>query len=382
MQIPAFIKRFAPEIAGFFVLILVVLIQPKAAKQLEIASVSNPIKPVAAIQIEHLKTPEFVKGLYMTAATAMTPAKREVLIDLIDRTELNSVVIDIRDDFGRIAYPTHTPELKAHEAEKIYISDIQNLIQELHRKKIYVIARQFVFQDRALVETRPDLAVQKVGGGIWKDHKGVSWIEAGAKEAWDYNVMLARDAYETGFDEIQLDYIRFPSDGNMALATYRYYDAAKETKADVMAKFFAFVDDELRAKGIPISADLFGFAYWDRDNDLTIGQRIRDAAPHFTALSPMTYPSHYPRGTLDFQNPSDHPYEIITETLKRGATIMKEWPEVKYATRPWIQDFDIGADYTAKLIQDEMRAVVDNGGSGWLLWNARNVYTEDALAKD
>ncbi|MFH0927904.1 MAG: putative glycoside hydrolase, partial [bacterium] len=177
----------------------------------------------------------------------------------------------------------------------------------------------------------------------------------------------------------QFDYIRFPSDGNMSLVEYAHYDPIKETRSDVMIKFFAYLDQELRQKGIPISADLFGFAYWSRDFDMNIGQRIRDAAPYFTALSPMAYPSHYPAGTLDFKNPADHPYEIVAETLKKGKEIMAEFPEVKWQSRPWIQDFDIGADYDAAKIQAQMKAVVDEGGSGWLLWNARNVYTEDAL---
>jgi hypothetical protein len=364
-------QRFMPESAK----ILAIVQAPLVAEAVEVASVPVPeAKPVT-----HVVMPSFVKGVYINAGTAMNAKRRAPVMKMLKETELNSVVIDIKDDFGRIAYPAKDPELASHLSTLIQMNDIDALIAELHEANIYVIARLFVFQDRALVAARPDLAVQSTLGGVWKDYKGVSWIEAASEDAWKYNASIARDAYARGFDEVQLDYIRFPSDGNMKMVKYSFFDPKKESRTDVMVRFFKYMDENLRQKGIPLSADLFGFAYWDRDSDMTIGQRIRDAAPYFTAMSPMAYPSHYPPGTLGFKNPADHPYEIILETLKRGTNVMKEWPEVKYGSRPWVQAFDIGAVYDKTKLRAQMKAVVDGGGTGWLMWNARNVYTVGAF---
>ncbi|MEI7740893.1 MAG: putative glycoside hydrolase [bacterium] len=384
------LRKLLPEITALIIFVLVFFGQSIFASFKPIKNetpkdeikITEPVK-VAVAAASHIKTPDFVKGFYMTAGTAMDAKRRAPMFKLLKETELNAVVIDIKDDYGRIAYPAKDPELAKHLSEKTSMKDIDVLIKELHDSGIYVIARLFIFQDRALVESNPKLAVQSTAGGVWKDFKGISWIDAAAEEAWSYNARIARDAYALGFDEIQLDYIRFPSDGNMKLVKYTHFDPLKESRSEVMTRFFKYMDTEVRQKGIPISADLFGFAFWYRDEDLTIGQRIRDAAPYFTALSPMAYPSHYPPGTLTFKNPAEHPYEIVAETLKRGKDIMKEWPEVKWQARPWIQDFDIGADYDKAKVQAQMKAVVDEGGSGWLIWNARNVYTEDAfLAKN
>lgn len=377
------LKKFLPILAGIVVIPAVILSIAKDRGNPDDSTVP-PHDLVTSAQAEgvpHVKMPDFVKGIYMTAGTAMDEKRRAPLMKLLKETELNSVVIDIKDDFGRIAYDTNDPELAKHESELIQMQDLDALIKELHDMNIYVIGRLFVFQDRAMVAARPDLAVQSTNGGVWRDFKGIAWVEAAAEEIWQHNVRIARNAYARGFDEIQLDYIRFPSDGPMKQVKYTHFDPTKETRTDVMTRFFAYMDKELRGQGIPISADLFGYAFWYRDEDLTIGQRIRDAAPHFDALSPMAYPSHYTSGDLGFVNPAEHPYEIVKETLKRGKDIMKEWPEVQWKARPWIQDFDIGADYDKAKVRAQMKAVEDEGGAGWLIWNARNVYTVEALEK-
>jgi hypothetical protein len=203
-------------------------------------------------------------------------------------------------------------------------------------------------------------------------------------------VAVAREAFYAGFDEIQFDYIRFPSDGNMSAISYPVYDGEQE-KSEVISDFFRYLDKELRVRtGAKISADLFGLTMWNHENDLNIGQKLSPALQHFDYVSPMVYPSHYPDGFNGYGNPALYPYEVIYENLVKGQKVYEtlvgdgEEPGVRTleelaTVRPWLQDFDLGAVYTSQMVKAQMKATVDGGGSGWLLWNARNVYTVSAL---
>jgi hypothetical protein len=267
------------------------------------------------------------------------------------------------------------------------LGDMNEFLAPLREKDIYLIARLFVFQDPSLVAKRPDVAVRsKATGGIWRDRKGVPWIDAADQVAWDYTVRVAREAYLAGFDEVQLDYIRFPSDGNMSDIAYPVYDG-KRPKAEVLGDFFAYFSDAFSGTGLMTSVDLFGLVMWQHEYDLNIGQRLAVAAPHFDYISPMVYPSHYPPGFDGHPNPADFPYEIIYRNLVRGQPVLDGLgaadPGARIATiRPWIQDFDLGANYDAAKVRAQMKASEDGGASGWLLWNARNIYTEEALASE
>lgn len=353
-----------------------------------------PDAAVLASDVEHLPTPEFVKGIYVSAATAGYKKRFNELIDFVDRTELNAMVIDIKDGRGAIAFRPESESLKPYASERPDLGDLKEFTKPLKEKGIYLIARQFVFQDPWIVEKRPEFAVKRTGGGVWRDRRGTPWIDPASKEAWKYNAAIAREAFAGGFDEVQLDYIRFLSDGDMKSAVYPVYDG-KTPKSEVISSFFAYMDAELREKaGMPISADLFGLTMWQHDYDLNIGQRLEPAVRHFDFVSPMVYPSHYPPGFMGFPNPSTRPYEVIKENMLRGQKVFDklhaedlaartENPDggIRIGTvRPWLQDFDLGAEYTPDMVRAQMRATEEGGGSGWLFWNARNVYTESAYA--
>jgi hypothetical protein len=337
-----------------------------------------------------------VRGIYVSSATAGTAKRFAQLTDLVDRTELNAMVIDVKDGRGALAFIPASAALAPFASENPELGALRDLTGPLHEKGIYLIARVFVFQDPWLVEKRPDLAVKRKSGGIWRDRRGTPWLDPASREVWKYNAAIARDAYAGGFDEVQFDYIRFLSDGDMSAAAYPAYDG-KTAKADVIRSFFGYMDAEVREKsGIPISADLFGLTMWAHDSDLNIGQKLDSAARHFDYVSPMVYPSHYPSGFEGFANPADHPYEVVHDNLVKGdevfAAIRKDdlalreknpGLSLKIASvRPWLQDFDLGADYTPDMVRAQMKASVDGGASGWIFWNARNVYTESAFAPD
>jgi hypothetical protein len=344
---------------------------------------------------EKLKNPpEIIKALYATTWTAATDTQINHLIDLANRTEVNAIVIDVKDYTGYISFDTDLAVVESVGAEKIIIQDIDALINKLHANNIYAIARITVFQDPVLAAKRSDLAVQsKSTGKIWKDNKGLAWLDPASIEVWNYIVTISKEIDKHGFDELNFDYIRFPSDGKMSDMTFPFYNSETQYKSAVMKDFFKYLSDNLRSQGIKISADLFGLATVNNDG-LGIGQVIEDALINFDAVCPMIYPSHYAPGFIGLKNPSAYPYEVIKysmeatkkkiaalEILKNSTTSSIEIQNAKIAQmRPWLQDFDLGADYTAEMIRLEKKAVLGAGfNEGWMLWDPRNVYTAGAL---
>ncbi len=326
---------------------------------------------------KHIETPEAVKAIYMTSWVAGTGYWREDLVELIEKTELNSIVIDVKDYTGRISFEVTDPVLKEIGAQEIRIPDIREFIEYLHSKNIYVIARISVFQDPYMVKQRPDLAVKRGDGKVWKDYKGITWLDPTSTEAWEYIVRIAKETESVGFDELNFDYIRFPSDGNMKDIVFDYWDQ-DIPKAEALREFFVYLSTELKDIGVPISADLFGMVTTNSD-DLNIGQILEYAAPYFDYIAPMVYPSHYPRTFLGYHNPSLYPYEVIKYTMEKGVQKMVNASTTPLKLRPWLQDFDLGATYTAEMVREQIQATYDAGLTSWMLWDPSNRYTRDAL---
>lgn len=348
------------------------------------------IPALIEIPIIHLPTPEPVKALYMTACVAATPSWRTSLKNLIEETELNAVVIDIKDYTGRVSFPNDFP--KTIYTRGCVISDIKDFIAELHASGIYVIGRISVFQDPSYAELYPELAVKSVStGGIWRDYKGLSFVDVGAEPYWDYIVQISRAAYELGFDELNYDYIRYPSDGNMADASYIWMEASS-TRAQVLEEFFAFLSKNLGdssktpALGRPVlSADLFGMTT-TVNVDMGIGQILEKTLPYFDYISPMVYPSHYPPGWHGFDNPAAYPYEVVKIAMTTGRerelalnAAMGVATSTPSKLRPWLQDFNLGATYTPEKVRAQIQATYDSGLTSWMIWSAANRYTREAL---
>jgi len=328
--------------------------------------------------------PTYSKGIYITFRTAGSERINEIL-DLIKRTELNTVVIDVKDFTGYIGFYTQSELLHQIGSERNYIPDIKDLIRKFHNEGVYIIARIAVFEDDYLPRKRPDLALKRAGNGLWQDNKDLTWLDPVSQEVWDYNIEVAKEAIKVGFDEINLDYIRFPSDGNTSSIVYPFWDY-KAPKKEIIRQFFEYFSQRIKPMGVYISADLFGLTLTS-PNDLNIGQWLEFAAPYFDYICPMVYPSHYPPTFLGFENPAQHPYEVIYDGLIKGneriASLSVANPNMTMAKlRPWLQDFDMGAIYDAEMIELQKKAVYDGNGFGWLLWNPKNIYTEGALIKE
>ncbi len=341
----------------------------------------SQIKPEIA---SHIQTPEQVKAIYMTSWVAGEKYLRNRLVKLIDETELNAVVIDIKDCTGKIAFEIQNENLRKYDAFENRIPDIKGFLELLHNKNIYVIGRISVFQDPHLAEKRPDLAVKiEQNGEVWKDYKGIAWLDVGSIEVWNYTIDLARESYLLGFDELNFDYIRFPSDGDMERIYYPFSEQRIMSdfelgKAKVLREFFAYLNGNLSNTGAALSADLFGMTATN-DDDLNIGQVLEYTLPFFDFVAPMVYPSHYPRGFLEYDNPAVYPYEVVRYSMDSAVEKTQTNGITPNKLRPWLQDFDLGADYTATMVRAQIQATYDSGLDSWMLWSASNRYTREAL---
>lgn len=325
--------------------------------------------------------PEVIKAIYSTAWSAGSSKQVDYFINLIKSTELNAIVIDIKDYSGYVAYDIQDPTIASYKAKNIKIPKINSLIKRFHDNGIYVIGRIAVFQDPILAKNRPDLAVKsKSTGNTWLDQKDLAWLDPASQEVWDYNLVVANDAASRGFDEINFDYIRFPSDGNTSDMTFPIYNT-QTPKHLIMRKFFQYLRDN--TLGAPISADLFGLAGVVTD-DLGIGQVLEDALPYFDAVSPMAYPSHYAENFIGYKNPAAHPYEVVKRTMETAMTRLHSLEAQGMTNKPklrfWLQDFDMGATYDATMVRQEIKAVEEiDATAGWMLWSPENSYTKGAL---
>jgi len=336
------------------------------------------IKIDELIPVTHVKTPTEVKALYMSGWVAGSKDFRDSLVKIIDETELNAVVIDIKDSTGKISFSIDDPLIKKIGSAENRIKDIRALTSLLHSKNIYIIGRISVFQDPYLTKIKPEWAIKKTSDGeVWKDRKGLSFLDPTNKNVHDYILTIAKRSYEEGFDEINLDYIRYPSDGNMKDINYNL--AQGKTRADNIEAFFKYFSTEIKKdENIPISGDLFGLTTEVKD-DMGIGQVWEKAVPYFDFVCPMVYPSHYPSGHAGYKNPSQYPYEVINRALISAVTRTKAINQDILKIRPWLQDFDMGATYTKEMVKAQMKATYDNNLTSWMLWDPSNKYTPSAL---
>lgn len=336
--------------------------------------------------VTHIKTPKQVKAIYMTACVAATPSLRAKLLKLVNETEINSIIIDIKDYTGTISFPSDNPALKGTNGKGCIASSMRDFIGRLHKEGIYTIGRITVFQDPYYAKLRPDLAVKKADKiSVWKDYKGLSFIDVGAKDYWKYIVALSKASYSLGFDELNFDYIRFPSDGNMRNIYFPFSNKRLVAdpafgKAKVLRDFFAYLKKGLKDTNVVLSADLFGMSMTNKD-DLNIGQLLEYAIPYFDYIDPMVYPSHYPRGFHGYKNVNAYPYEIVKFSMDEGVKRLVAASSSPLKLRPWLQDFNYPVEYTPAMVRAQKKAVYDAGLNSWMLWSPSNRYSVDALEK-
>lgn len=330
------------------------------------------------ISISHIATPSAVKGLYMTSWVAGTTSMRDHVIGLVDTTEANTIVFDIKDDTGKISYPVEDPELVAIGSSEKRIPNLRTFTNLLHSKNIYVIGRIASFQDPYLVKKFPESAVKTLSDKtkVWKDRKGLTWIDAGDARNWEYLTRIAKDAYAQGVDEVQFDYIRFPTDGNMKDIYFPASDG--KSKVDAVRGFMEHINEALTGTGVKTSADLFGMATTNTD-DLGIGQILEVALANFDYVSPMVYPSHWPTGWNGFKDPEFKPYDTIKISMGKAVERAQISNIDIQKLRPWLQDFSLRTKYGPTEVRAQIQATYDVGLTSWLLWDPSTKFTKGAL---
>ncbi len=315
-------------------------------------------------------TPGTQKAVYLTGYGSMrNKEKRQQIYDLLDKTELNSIVFDVKDDNGYIDYNCTIPEVLGTGAVKSYY-DIDEILGEFEKRDIYSIARFVAFKDNVLPRARTDFAMLNKNTGNPISLEGATWVDIYCEEAWDYYINIIKDLALRGVDEIQFDYIRAPARGNITSAEFPHnvngYD-----KVWAIKNFLQKVREETKTYNIKISADVFGWVFIT-ENDQGIGQLIEEMAPQLDYIYPMAYPSHYNIHFLGFEDAEAHPYEVVKYTLEKG---LARIGDTKCKIIPFVQAFSYDLKYTDKEILAQIKAAEDLGIKGFLFWNAANKYS-------
>jgi hypothetical protein len=319
------------------------------------------------------------KALYLSFYGIGYKGIRESALKLIEETELNALVIDVKGDRGMIPYKSAVPLATEVGGQQIItVREIGELMKSLKAKGIYTIARITVFKDNPLALAKPEIAVKTQGGAVWRDSENLAWVDPFKKEVWDYNIEIAIEAARHGFDEIQFDYVRFPDASGLQFSMPN----TQENRVKAISGFLAEAKNRLTPHNVFLAADIFGYVCWNL-NDTWIGQKLEDLVSNLDYLSPMLYPSGFRYGIPGYRNPVVNSQEIVYRSLKRAQERTQLAPT---RFRPWLQAFrDYAFDrryFKEKEIRDQINAATEFGSGGWMLWNPCNVYSASGLKKE
>ena len=327
------------------------------------------------------------RGIYVTGNSLGLGWRFEQFLEETENSVINAWVVDVKDDHGTFTYKSSIDYVNEFEQDRqVKVRDFQQAMDQLAENDIYPIARIVAFKDVIAATSGPDWAIQTHEGEIWRDNKNDAWLNPYDRRTWDYLVDIAKEAATKGFKEIQYDYVRFPTDGPRDQIDYGEA-GEQETKYEAIAAFLQYAREELRPYGVYVSADIFGLVPIVED-DMRLGQHLETLTTATDILCPMAYPSHYAMGTFGVRLPDLDPYTIIYETMIKAVERIEavETDDRKATLRPWLQDFTavyLGAGYYQRYeeqqIMEQIEATYDAGVNEWLLWNASNNYTWEAL---
>lgn len=368
-----------------------------------------------------------VRGIYVTGPMAGVSAVDD-LITLVDETQLNALIIDVKNDEGRVVYEMDSPTVNEIGSVKRYVRDMGGLIQKCKEKDIYLIARIVAFKDPFLAEAKPEWSLHNADGSIFRDKSGQAWVNPYKREVWDYLLEIAGEAVSMGFDEIQFDYIRFSTDSGMKNVDFGE-EADGISKTEAISAFSAYVTEELHKSGTAVSADVYGVVIGSEVDQKIVGQDYVEMAKYMDYLSPMVYPSHYGPNCYGIEIPDARPYETVLKSMQDSRLVLAGYPsiwkdvtagkvsensvsqnqpgsvsdntpgqeltteeiaalapapEIRAKVRPWLQDFTATwvkghISYGPEEIRQQIQAVYDAGYEEWILWNAANHYTKEGI---
>ncbi len=314
--------------------------------------------------------PRDVRGVHVTMALAGLEGKLDEYVAL-KGYGLNTLEVDVKDENGKVGFiSASTPKLARETGAAQPFYDAKTVVDKVHAAGMYLVGRVVVFEDPVLSAARPDLAVLRPDGSRWLNNGGLGWTNPYDRRVWRYVVGIGIAAAKAGFDEIQFDYVRFPSDGDLSQIVYRH--TRPEPKGTTIASFLRYASGQLHPLGVRVSADVFGLA---ATHDLGIGQVPKRIAPYLDAIYPMVYPSHYGPGEYGIPDPDAYPGRTVAHSLLDFRRQVKG----KAKMIPWLQDFSLGRPYTVVEVTDQIAAARRQHAGGFMLWNAEGLYNREAL---
>ncbi len=320
------------------------------------------------------KPPAKVRALYVTAWVFGSQRFHD-LVRLADSTEVNALVIDVKDDTGYLTYRSEVPTAMAIGANaELRARDARERLALLHEKGIFPIARIVVAKDPLLAAKKPAWSIQDTDGGLWRDRQGRAWVDAFRDSVWIYAAQLGEEAVRLGFAELQFDYVRFPDEPKSRMARARFGARREgESSRDGVRRNLALLRERVAALDVPFTLDVFGMTT-AAEGDLGIGQVWEDLVGVADVVLPMVYPSHYYRGMYGFTSPNAAPYEVVKRALEDGLRRSAR-VDSPAEIRPYLQAFTLGAPrYGPEHVRAQMKAGYDLGVGSWVLWNPRSVY--------
>ncbi len=333
------------------------------------------------------REPTKVRGIYISGPMSGSTELFQNILDSMEGTEINTVVIDFKDDQGRITCQIDSPVVTEIGACRPYVKDIKSLISSLKERGLYVIARVVAFRDPYLAEQKPEWSLHLADGSLYRDKQGMAWVDPYRREVWDYLVEVGTAAKEAGFDEVQFDYIRFSTEGTMKQVVFDEEITKGRSKTDVITEFVKYAYENLASQGLFVSADVFGTIIDSEIDANAVGQIYTEMAKHLDYICPMIYPSHYGPGNFGLEYPDKQPYETVLAALQKSKTVMDQAAGAdghvssQAVVRPWLQDFTASylgegkyISYGYEEIQKQIQAVKDAGYDEWMLWSAANRY--------
>ena len=346
----------------------------------EVALASAASADTSGKPLSRMERPDVVRGLYVNRWAALGTRMWQ-LIELAKRTEVNALVIDVKDDRGFLLYRSSVALAQAIGADTnrpMSAKRVRAVLDTMRAHGIFPIARIVVAKDPLLASARREWSVKrKSDSAAWLDKNGKPWLDPHHRQIWEYAGDLGDEAIALGFGEVQFDYVRFPDEPR--LIREAIFPLAKgRVRARVIREQLGYLHARFASRRIPMAIDVFGLTATD-STDMGIGQRWEQFVDQADFVMPMTYPSHYAPGTYGLGNPNAHPYAVLDHSLrdaKRRSVGVADAGKLV----PWYQDFTLGPPrYGASHVRAQMQAGYDNGVRSWMLWNPGSRYTEAAL---
>jgi hypothetical protein len=323
----------------------------------------------AAAAPQPVALPAELRGVHVTAALASLDGKLDEYLSLTD-AGLTALELDVKDENGEVGFRRGAPRLAKDIGAAKPFYEPREAARKAEAAGVYLIGRVVVFEDPILATSRPELAIQRSGGGVWTNSAGLAWSNPYDRRVWDYNVDIAVAAVKAGFDEIMFDYVRFPTDGDISAAVF---SGQRGSKSGTITGFVKYARSKLEPLGARVSAAVFGLT---ATREMGIGQRPRRLASSLDIIYPMVYPSHFGPGEYSLDDPNAVPGVTVARALR---DFRRELRGQDTLLVPWLQDFSLGRDYTLEDVRAQILAARDANSRGFLLWNPSGVYSERVL---